>query len=161
MEINIYQEIERLINYGLNKHLLAKEDIIYTRNKLLEILKLYDFEVTKVQNENLETPTVILDNILNWCFQNGLLESNTPVYRDLLDTKIMDTLVDKPSVVINKFYSLYKKSPCFATDYFYSLSKASDYIRVNRIKRNLEWKTKTDYGDLDITINLSKPEKDP
>ncbi|MDV3428950.1 MAG: UDP-glucose--hexose-1-phosphate uridylyltransferase [Bacillota bacterium] len=161
MKINIYKEIERLLSFGLNKNLMAKEDVIYTRNKLLEILKLNDYEIAEVQDENLETPAPILDNILNWCFQNGILESNTPVYRDLLDAKIMDTLVDKPSVVINKFYSLYEKSPSQATDYFYSLSKASDYIRVDRIKKNLEWKAKTDYGDLDITINLSKPEKDP
>lgn len=160
MEINIYKEIARLINYGLNKNLAAKEDVIYTRNKLLELLKLNDFEITEVQDDS-ETPTAILNNMLTWCFQNGILESNTPVYRDLLSTKIMGILVDKPSVVIKKFYSLYEKSPYLATDYFYSLSKASDYIKVDRIKKNLKWKAKTDYGDLDITINLSKPEKDP
>ena len=161
MSIDIYKEIEKLINYGLNKNLIAKEDIIYTRNRLLEIFKLNDFKQVKIQNESLETLTAILDNILSWCYENGILESDSPVYRDLLDTKIMDTLVDKPSAVINKFYSLYEKSPVLATDYFYSLSKASDYIRVDRINKNIEWKSQTEYGNLDITINLSKPEKDP
>lgn len=161
MELNIYKEIERLIKYGLNKNILAKEDVIYTRNRLLDILKLDDFKYEEVKDENLETPDPILDNILNWCFESGVLESNSTVYRDLLDTKIMDALIDRPSEVINKFYSLYEKSPHLATDYFYGLSKASNYIRVARINKNLKWKAETSYGDLDITINLSKPEKDP
>lgn len=161
MDINIYKEIQRLLKYGLLKKLIVEEDKIYTRNKLMEIFKLDDFEFVPEEEENLECPSDILDNMLNWSFENKILVSNSPVYRDLLDSKIMDALLDRPSTIINNFYSLYKESPKKATDYYYNLSRSSDYIRVDRIKKDLAWKSSTKYGELDITINLSKPEKDP
>lgn len=159
--MNINKEIKRLLNYGLKKNLFEVEDEIYVRNKILDILNLDEYEDIQIDDENLDTPTEILDNLLNYAFENDILESNSPIYRDLLDTKIMDTLMPRPSEVIKKFYSKYENSKEDATNYFYNISKACDYVRTDRIAQNLAWKTATEYGDLDLTINLSKPEKDP
>ena len=159
--MNINKEIKRLLNYGLKKNLFEVEDEIYVRNKILDILNLDEYEDIEIEDENLNTPTEILDNLLNYAFENNILESNTPIYRDLLDTKIMDTLMPRPSEVIKKFYNKYENSKEDATNYFYNISKACDYVRTDRIAQNLVWKTATEYGDLDLTINLSKPEKDP
>ena len=159
--MNINKEIKRLLNYGLKKNLFEVEDEIYVRNKILDILNLDEYEDIEIEDENLDTPTEILDNLLNYAFENNILESNSPIYRDLLDTKIMDTLMPRPSEVIKKFYNKYENSKEDATNYFYNISKACDYVRTDRIAQNLVWKTATEYGDLDITINLSKPEKDP
>lgn len=161
LNININLEISRLIKYSLNKGLVKQEDIVYSRNRVLEVLKLYDYNETEAPVEELESPAVILDNILNWAYENGILEHNTPVYRDLLDTKIMNCFMPRPSEVISKFNREYEKAPQKATGYYYNLSKHSNYIRGDRIAKNMIWKTKTEYGGLDITINLSKPEKDP
>lgn len=161
MGCNIYFEIQRLVNYALRKGLITEEDEIYSRNLLLEVLGLSDFEVIGVSEENIDSPCGILDNILTWAYENSLLESNSPVYRDLLDTKIMDCFMPRPSEVIRKFYEKHDKDPKQATEYYYDLSKYSNYIRTDRIKRNMVWKEETEFGELDITINLSKPEKDP
>ncbi|MDK2917867.1 MAG: UDPglucose--hexose-phosphate uridylyltransferase [Candidatus Petromonas sp.] len=159
--MNIFKEIKRLINYGINKGLIYKEDEIYVRNKILEILKLDEYEDAEVEKEDLENPQKILDNILDYAYENGVLEHNTVTYRDLLDTKIMDCFISRPSEIIRRFYEDYKKSPKLATENYYNMSKASNYIRTERTNKNLRWKTKTNFGELDITINLSKPEKDP
>ena len=102
----------------------------------------------------------ILKSILDWAVEHSLCEDSV-VYRDLFDTKLMGLLTPKPSQVIKAFYENYDKSPKDATDYYYNLAKKSDYIREYRIKNDVKWITKTPYGDIDITINLSKPEKDP
>ena len=159
--MSIYREIKRLIRYGLQNNLFEIEDEIYVRNKILDILNMDEYEDVEIEDEFLNTPTEVLDNILNYAYENKVLESNTPIYRDLLDTKIMDALMPRPSEVIKNFYSKYEDSKEEATSYFYSISKACDYVRTDRIAQNLVWKTSTEYGDLDITINLSKPEKDP
>ncbi len=159
--MNIFKEIKRLINYGINKGLIYKEDEIYVRNKILEILKLDEYEDAEVEKEDLENPQKILDNILDYAYEKGVLEHNTVTYRDLLDTKIMDCFISRPSEIIRRFYEDYKKSPKLATENYYNMSKASNYIRTERTNKNLRWKTKTNFGELDITINLSKPEKDP
>lgn len=160
--MNINYEVERLINYGIKKNLIDVEDTIYIRNELLNLLGIPGYDYSEINiDEDLDTPTEILDKILNASFENGTLESNTVVYRDLLDTKIMGVLTPRPSTVIKTFNSLYKKDKVLATEYFYNLSKSTDYIRTDRIAQNMAWKAKSKYGDLDITINLSKPEKDP
>ncbi len=159
--MNIFKEIKRLINYGINKGLIYKEDEIYVRNKILEILKLDEYEDAEVEKEDLENPQKILDNILDYAYEKGVLEHNTVTYRDLLDTKIMDCFISRPSEIIRRFYEDYKKSPKLATENYYNMSRASNYIRTERTNKNLRWKTKTNFGELDITINLSKPEKDP
>ena len=103
----------------------------------------------------------ILKGILDYAADKGLLKSNSIVYRDLFDTKIMGLLVPPPSQVIKNFYNRYEENPKKATEYYYKLSQDSDYIRRYRIGKDMKWVTRTDYGDIDITINLSKPEKDP
>lgn len=157
--ININLEINRLINFALNKKLITAEDVIYSTNMLLGTLNLNEFEVSMVE-ENIETPTPILENILDYACENNLIE-NTTTERDLFDTKVMNCLMPRPSEVINKFNELYDLSPKEATEYYYDLSIASNYIRKDRIDKNIIWKAHTEYGDLDITVNLSKPEKDP
>lgn len=159
--MNIYREIIRLIQYGLKHELFTKDDEIFIRNGLLDVLNLDEYEDFEIDDENLNTPTEILGNILDYAFNNGILESNSPIYRDLLDTKIMGVLMPRPSEVIREFYNRYKESKESATSYLYNISKACDYVRTDRIAQNLVWKSSTEYGDLDITINLSKPEKDP
>lgn len=159
--MNIYREIKRLIQYGLKHELFTKDDEIFIRNGLLDVLNLDEYEDFEIEDENLNTPTEILGNILDYAFNNGILEYNSPIYRDLLDTKIMGVLMPRPSEVIREFYNRYKGSKESATSYLYNISKACDYVRTDRIAQNLVWKSSTEYGDLDITINLSKPEKDP
>lgn len=161
MTVNINFEIERLVQYALTKELIKEEDSVYSRNRILEVLRLDDFDNIEVPKEQLESPVEILNNILNWAYETRILENNTPVYRDLLDTKIMDCIMPRPSEVVSNFYEKYKEKPQKATEYYYALSKNSNYIRTNRVLKNIVWKTKTEYGYLDITINLSKPEKDP
>lgn len=157
--ININHEISRLINFALKKELITDDDVIYSTNMLLGTLNINEFEVSKV-NENLETPTPILENILDYACENELIE-DTITERDLFDTAIMNCVMPRPSEVINKYNQIYNLSPQKATEYYYDLSIASNYIRKDRIDKNVVWKAPTEYGDLDITINLSKPEKDP
>lgn len=155
---NIYKEINNLISYGIKNKLVDEFDKIYIRNKVLEVLKLYSFEECEVDEvDDIEN---ILENILNWSVEKGLIENNI-TERDLLDTKIMGIIIPRPSEVIKKFNNKYEKSPLKATDYYYDLSKASNYIRTKRVEKDLKWKVKTNVGELDITINMSKPEKDP
>ena len=153
--------IRKLVQDGLRNGLLGQEDVIYTTNRLLEVFGADEIEEcdTPVTMENAELEEV-LKNLLDYACEAGLLEDSI-VYRDLFDTKLMSVLMPRPSEVIAKFRSLYEKSPQEATDYFYKLSKDSDYIRRYRIAKDQKWVTQTPYGDLDITINLSKPEKDP
>ena len=154
--INTY--IKKLVCYGLEKGLLNERDAVFTTNCILEILKLDSFECEEnFHNVNLEET---LEGLLNYAVKNKLIEDSI-TERDLFDTKLMAALLPRPSEVTEKFYKLYESSPKAATDYFYKLSCDSDYIRRYRIKKDVKWITPTEYGDLDITINLSKPEKDP
>ena len=155
----IFNSIHNLINYGLNTGLITEDDEIYTRNLILEILKLdsYD-EPEKVTETNL---SVILSDILDYAFENGIITDNGVTARDLFDTKIMNCLTMRPSEVRKRFSELYVKDPKTATDWYYKFSCDTNYIRRDRIEKDIKWKTATEYGDLDITINLSKPEKDP
>lgn len=155
----INYEINRLINFATQQSLISEEDKIYSTNMLLGLLDLNEFELSEV-NEQLDTPTPILENILDYAVEKNMIE-NTVTERDLFDTKIMNCVMPRPSEVINKFNELYTSSPEKATDYYYNLSIASNYIRKDRIDKNIAWKVPTEFGDLDITINLSKPEKDP
>lgn len=159
--INIYYEIDRLINYGTKKKLVNKYDEIYIRNKLLNLLKLDEYENKYRIKENLNYPNVILENILKWTTENKKLNSSSISEKEILDTMLMDCILPRPSEVINNFYSLLNVSGSkTATDYFYNFSNNSNYIRKDKIKKDRKWKINTKYGKLDITINLSKPEKD-
>ncbi len=156
--MNIYKAIKELAIYAKNNGLIEKEDMIFSINQLCQALSLDSFEDCEADgNLPLED---ILKSILDYAAENGLCE-NSVVYRDLFDTRLMGILTPRPSEVIKRFNEEYKKSPESATEYYYSLAKKSDYIREYRIKNDVKWITKTEYGDIDITINLSKPEKDP
>ena len=163
----IQTEIRKLVQYGLLTGLVPEEDKIYTINRLLELFgmeELQDLEedaLAEVENTGVEDLEAILSAMLDYAYEAGLMEENSVVYRDLFDTKIMSVLLPRPSEVIRKFRELYKEDPGKATDYYYKFSCDTDYIRRYRIKKDRKWIAKTEYGDLDITINLSKPEKDP
>lgn len=155
----VNHEINRLLNFALKKGLISEDDKIYSSNMLIGLLELKNFETEEI-DENLDTPTSILENLLNYAVEKNFIE-DTVAKRDLFDTKIMNCVMPRPSEVTKRFNNLLLDSPQKATDYYYNLSIASNYIRKNRIDKNIIWKTNTEYGDLDITINLSKPEKDP
>lgn len=157
---NINELIAKLVKFGVENGLLGEEDTVYATNRILSVLKLNEVEEVEV-TDSIKTPSEVLEPMLDWAFENGLLESNTPVYRDLLDTEIMACLMPRPSEIIKEFNALYEDDKKKATDWYYHVSKASNYIREDRIKKDILWKTKTKYGDIIITINLSKPEKDP
>jgi UDPglucose--hexose-1-phosphate uridylyltransferase len=156
--MEIFEAIKALSEYAVKENLIEKSDTVYTINRVCEALGLYSFEDTEVCAEY--TLEEILASILDYAVENGLCEDSV-VYRDLFDTKIMGLLTPRPSQVIKEFNSRYAISPKEATDYYYNLALKSDYIREYRIKNDVKWVTKTEYGDIDITINLSKPEKDP
>jgi len=151
--------LTELIDYAIEKKLIEKEDEIYCANRILNLIGADSYErCCYEKHNNIEE---ILTGLLDFASSVGKLEVDSIVYRDILSADIMDVLTPKPSTVINNFNSLYKKSPESATEYFYDLSRNDNYIMTNRVKKNIIWKTKTRYGDIDITINLSKPEKDP
>ena len=169
----IQDAIKKLVAYGLKTTLIEVEDVIYTVNSLLIVLGLdsAEFDFSDIESAYEEVPDeeaelgAFLENVLkeidDYALQNGLIENDSVVYRDLFDTKIMGLMVERPSSLIDKFYAIYSESPEEATDFYYNLSKNSDYIRRYRIAKDMKWIAPTEYGDLDITINLSKPEKDP
>ena len=157
----IYTLIKKLISYGVNTGLVPEEDVIYTTNRLLELFQLEGMEEAEANDVQIEDLEEILKGLLDYACAQGMIEDSI-TYRDLFDTKIMSVLMPRPSEVIRTFWDLYKnESPQAATDYYYNLSRNSDYIRRYRIVKDQKWVTQTPYGDLDITINLSKPEKDP
>lgn len=157
----IQDDIRQLTAYGIKTGLILKEDEIYTINRLLELFRLD--ELLESTEDMPEEPDLemILQRMLDYAYEKGILTENSVVYRDLIDTKIMSVLMPRPSEVIRTFRTFYQESPRKATDYYYKLSCDSDYIRRYRIKKDKKWIAPTEYGDLDITINLSKPEKDP
>ena len=155
----IYEAVAKLMQYGRTTGLVAAEDEIYVTNQVLEALNLSEYEKPEQIPEEVELED-ILKEITDYAVSRGMIEDSV-VYRDLFDTKIMGKLVPAPSTVIANFNELYQEGPKCATDYFYKLSQDSDYIRRYRIKKDQKWLTSTEYGELEITINLSKPEKDP
>ncbi len=169
--MNINYEIERLVQHGIRRGLIDKLDKVETTNRLIEVLNLDNFIISEdeverigVEDRELELPSIILNNILDYAGKNeelGVLEEDTVTYRDLLDSKIMGALTPSTSTIVREFERRKKISMESATDYYYNLSQATNYIRMDRIAKNMHWYTDTEYGKLEITINLSKPEKDP
>lgn len=168
----IQEKILELVEYGMVTGLVAPDDRIYTINRLLELFGLDELEDETLEAYGKRTPMTretaeaslegILAEMLDYAAEQGLIPENTITYRDLFDTKIMGMLVPLPSQVKAEFAGLYReKGAQAATDYFYQLSCDSDYIRRYRIKKDRKWTADTEFGTLDITINLSKPEKDP
>lgn len=157
MDINT--AICALLDYAERVELIDRLDRAYSANKLLEILHLSEYSEVGV-SENYELCD-ILAAISKYAYESGVIEADSVVYTDLFDTKIMGALCPRPSEVISTFEALYEENPELATDYFYKLSIDSNYIRSDRIKKDLKWKVDSEYGEIDITVNLSKPEKDP
>ncbi|MBR3439446.1 MAG: galactose-1-phosphate uridylyltransferase, partial [Clostridia bacterium] len=146
--MTVYQAVNALCDYAVKNALIEKEDRIYCINRVIDILSLDSFEDEK--NDKEYPLEEILKVILDYACNNGLCE-NSVVYRDLFDTRIMGVFTPRPSQVIEEFKKKYAESPESATDYYYNLSKNSDYIRQYRIKNDVKWVTKTEYGDIDIT----------
>ena len=157
---NTNMEISRLLEYGLQRGLIAPEDKAYAANRMLALLGLREFEPQPVEEE-LHTPVEPLERLCQFAAEAGLIEPDTRDGRDQFDTELMNCLMPRPSQVVGEFYSLYEKDKQAATDYYYQLARSSNYIRVDRIEKDRMWTAPTPYGDLVITINLSKPEKDP
>ena len=152
--------IQQLVNYGLDTGLILPDDEIYIRNQLLMTMQLDSFTEPEgdVCYADLES---ILKTLVDDAAARGVCD-DSPTARDLFDTRLMGVLTPRPSIVRANFEERYETDgPQAATDWFYKFSQDTDYIRRYRIKRDVKWVTKTPYGDLDITINLSKPEKDP
>ena len=162
--MNIYEEIEKLVVFSEINGLIETDDKILVRNRILEILDLDSFEEVSIDKSDIKKyvyPCEILDNITSWAGENSRLKENILVYKDLLNSKIMGQIIKMPSEVNRIFYEKYKENPELATEFFYDLSQKSNYIRTDRISKNICYKYNSKYGALDITINLSKPEKDP
>ena len=157
--MTVSSAIKSLVKYAEKEGLIEALDERWAVNRILEILGMdsIETEAEVFQDVTLEE---LLKILLDYACEKGICEDSV-VYRDLLDTKIMGVLTPRPSQVISKFNTLYAESPEKATEYYYHLSRKSDYIREYRVKNDIKWVTTTDYGDIDITINLSKPEKDP
>ena len=160
--VNINCELNNLISFALHHGLITPEDKIWAANSLIGILGLnnFDFEDSALTRNFSKSPDSILEKILDWACGNNLIE-NTRDERDLLDTKLMGVFTPRPSDVIEKFRELEKISPEKATNYFYDLGVSSNYIRSERTAKNICWKSLTEFGELDLTINMTKPEKDP
>ena len=157
----VNEAVKKLVCYGLENHLLEEEDVVFTTNQLLEALQIEEYDEPQESYQHVELEPV-LKELLDYAYEHGVLEEDGVVYRDLFDTKLMAKLMPRPSEVIKKFWEVYKENGAkAATDYYYKLSQDSDYIRRYRISKDVKWKSKTPYGEIDITINLSKPEKDP
>lgn len=167
----IQERILELVKYGLSTGLVDADDEVFVTNRLLELFNVEDIEDTTFEKinsypdwsqEEAESKLEdILEDMMSYAYEKGLMAENSIVYKDLFDTKIMGCLVSSPSEIRGKFNRLYEKSSLEATDYFYKLSCDSNYIRRQRIKKDQKWTTDTEFGTLDVTINLSKPEKDP
>lgn len=176
----LYRAIEKLVEYGIKTGLTPECERVYATNLLLDVFGEEDYEQEVSQEAEAEKASEccgsgcngaqaaddggeleeILAVLLDEAVKRGIIEDSI-VYRDLFDTKIMNCLVPRPAQVQKEFWEQYEKSPEKATEYFYKFSQDSDYIRRYRIKRDRKWKVKSPYGEIDITINLSKPEKDP
>lgn len=150
-------KINQLINYGLENQMISLYDVDYSINMLLDLFKLDCFERTTVEKIDYY---LLIEDMLDYAVKVGLIEDNI-TERDLFDTKIMNCIMPRPSEVVNKFYQIYDENKQKATQYFYDLSIHSNYIRKARTDKNIKFSHYYKYGDIQISINLSKPEKDP
>ena len=155
--MTVFGYLTALVEYGLKTGLIQDCDRTYIVNQLLMTMGLDSYEEEAAPSMELED---ILAGLLSDAVSRGVIEDNITA-KDLFDTRLMGVLTPLPREVRAKFAALYAENPQKATDWYYTLSQDTDYIRRYRIKKDLRWKTATEYGDLDITINLSKPEKDP
>jgi len=159
--MNIYLLIDQLVAYAVAENLISPQDKIWAVNQLLSLLQLDEYKPSGFKGKLPKYPCAILHGICDYAAGKKLFSPDTVTQRDLFDTKLMGVFAAKPSEVIDRFFALQKKSPKKATDWFFHDAKALDYVRTERLAKNVAWKARTPYGQLDITINMSKPEKDP
>lgn len=157
--MNLYKNIKKLVEYGIQTGLTTECERIYTTNLLLDLFHEDSYEEVEINPSELVLEE-ILKELLDEACQRGIIEDSI-TYRDLFDTKLMNCLMPRPAQIQERFWNAYAVSPEQATEFYYKLSQDSDYIRRYRIKKDMKWTVDTKYGTLDITINLSKPEKDP
>ena len=155
----LYENIKKLVQYGVETGLTPACEKNYTINLLLDVFKEDEYVEPEEEYRDINLEEV-LNALLDEAVKRNLIEDSV-VYRDLFDTRLMNCLMPRPAQVQNEFWSRYEKDPQEATDYFYKLSQDSDYIRRYRVKKDQKWTVDSEYGKIDITINLSKPEKDP
>ena len=155
-------DVERLLRFG-RKHKLIKDlDVLVARNTLLDLLALQAPSDSKPPKENPETPAALLDEMVELASQKDLFDGTVPQYRINFETRLMGALMPRESEVCKKFKKLYeRKGAKAATDWFYDLCVVSNYIRTAQIAKNIQWNSASPYGDLEITINLTKPGKGP
>ncbi|MCD7826081.1 MAG: UDP-glucose--hexose-1-phosphate uridylyltransferase [Clostridiaceae bacterium] len=156
---NLNHSIAKLVQYGLETELISKEEKIYATNLLLDIFGEEEYEEPEKVGENINLEET-LKELLDAAVERGLTEDSV-VYRDLFDTRLMNTLTPRPAEVIRRFWEAYQESPQKATDFFYKFSQDTDYIRRYRLCKDERWTVESSYGTIDLSINLSKPEKDP
>lgn len=152
--------IAKLIQYALDKGLIEESDRTWAINRVLDVLQKDSYEEPACALGEIEL-SAVLEELTDDAFARGVLQENTVTYRDLFDTALMGCLTPRPSQVIAAFDALRREDSQKATDWYYRFSQDTNYIRRDRIAKDVQWKTDTAYGQLDITINLSKPEKDP
>ena len=157
--MNLYKNIKKLVEYGIQTGLTPECERIYTTNLLLDLFHEDSYEEVEINPSELVLEE-ILKELLDEACQRGIIEDSI-TYRDLFDTKLMNCLMPRPAQIQERFWNAYAVSPEQATEFYYKFSQDSDYIRRYRIKKDMKWTVDTKYGTLDITINLSKPEKDP
>ena len=155
----IYSAVQRLIDYAVRNDLISDDDVYVIRNQLMEALKLTDWEETGTEYCG-ETIDELLAPLIGYACENGII-SDTANSRDLFDTRLMGILTPMPREVIAEFDKCYKTNPEEATNWYFDFSKKLNYVRAGRIAKDLKWTYECEYGTLDITINCSKPEKDP
>ena len=155
----LQESIKKLVQYGIDTGLTEECERAYVTNLVLDVMQEDEYTDPDCDLSNIVLEDVLAD-LLDEAVAKGLIEDSV-VYRDLFDTRLMNCLCPRPATVQKTFWEKYEKSPQDATDYFFNLSRNSDYIRTYRVKKDKKWTVDTDYGTLDITINLSKPEKDP
>lgn len=160
--MNIFEEIKLLLAYGLKNDLIGKYDEIIARNEIIALLNLEEWKDTDISSKIIpEYPNEILKNICNWAVENKIIEDTIAV-RDLFDTKIMGKITPSATHVIDKFIKISNLGGIEkATNNYYEFAQKTNYIRTDRIAKNMHWYSNTEYGNMEITINLSKPEKDP
>ena len=160
--MNIFEEIKLLLAYGLKNDLIGKYDKIIARNEIIALLNLEEWKDTDISSKIIpEYPNEILENICNWAVENKIIEDTIAV-RDLFDTKIMGKITPSATHVIDKFIKISNLGGIEkATNNYYEFAQKTNYIRTDRIAKNMHWYSNTEYGNMEITINLSKPEKDP
>ena len=154
------EAISKLAEYALRTGLIQPCERTWAINTILDVLKRDSWNDPGREVGDIDLAAV-LGELTDDAYGRGVLTENSVVYRDLFDSELMGRLTPRPAQVIEKFQALYRESPRAATDWYYAFSQDTNYIRRDRIARDVQWKTDTEYGALDITINLSKPEKDP